>query len=155
MWCCQGPHLLVCVLYLQDYKSRGIQLILTNPSPRVIRLLERSGVINKIGRDWIFVRVHDAVISCQRSLMQMEAGGSLEPTWRPMGMATPVYGNSSGGGNPRVSQSGDGSYGIKDTAMALAEGLEGINGGPGLVQMSQLPDGTAPAAASLDRENSL
>lgn len=140
---------------LQDYKSRGVQLILTNPSPRVIRLLERSGVINKIGRDWIFVRVHDAVISCQRSLMQMEAGGSLDCSWRPMGMATPVYGNSSGGGGPRPSQSGDGSYGIKDSAMALAEGVERANGGPGLVQMSQLPNGTAPTAATLHRQHSL
>lgn len=49
----------------QDYKKRNIQLILTNPSPRVVRLMERSGLINKIGRDWIFVRVHDAVrIAC-------------------------------------------------------------------------------------------
>lgn len=45
----------------QSYKARGIQLILTNPSPRVVRLMERSGLIAKIGRDWIFVRVHDAV----------------------------------------------------------------------------------------------
>jgi hypothetical protein len=49
---------------LQSYKARGIQLILTNPSPRVVRLMERSGLINKIGRDWIFVRVHDAVSCC-------------------------------------------------------------------------------------------
>jgi hypothetical protein len=60
-----------------------MQLILTNPSPRVIRLLERSGIINKIGREWIFVRVHDAVVNCQHSLMQLEAGGSL-PTFQPM-----------------------------------------------------------------------
>jgi hypothetical protein len=26
--------------------------------------MERSGLINKIGRDWIFVRVHDAVSCC-------------------------------------------------------------------------------------------
>jgi hypothetical protein len=51
-----SPH-----LHKQSYKARGIQLILTNPSPRVVRLMERSGLIGKIGRDWIFVRVHDAV----------------------------------------------------------------------------------------------
>jgi hypothetical protein len=57
------PHCLLpfAPFPLQSYKARGIQLILTNPSPRVVRLMERSGLINKIGRDWIFVRVHDAV----------------------------------------------------------------------------------------------
>jgi hypothetical protein len=56
--------------------------------------MERSGLINKIGREWIFVRVHDAVVACQRSLMQMEGGGSLGgPThtlssmWQPLHVA--------------------------------------------------------------------
>jgi hypothetical protein len=61
-----------------------MQLMLCNPSPRVVRLMERSGLINKIGREWIFVRVHDAVVACQRSLMQMEAGGSLSQMWQPL-----------------------------------------------------------------------
>lgn len=70
--------------YPQDYKNRGMQLMLCNPSPRVVRLMERSGLINKIGREWIFVRVHDAVVACQRSLLQMEAGGSLSQMWQPL-----------------------------------------------------------------------
>jgi hypothetical protein len=50
--------------------------------------MERSGLINKIGREWVFVRVHDAVIASQRSLMQMEGGGSLGPiSWQPLGAA--------------------------------------------------------------------
>lgn len=87
-----------------------MQLILTNPSPRVVRLLERSGVINKIGRDWIFVRVHDAVISCQRSLMQMEAGGTLKcAAWRP-------YPPTSGGGDG----ADEGVYGTGKAAAAIS-----------------------------------
>ena len=94
-----------------------MQLILTNPSPRVVRLLERSGVINKIGRDWIFVRVHDAVISCQRSLMQMEAGGTLEcAAWRPYG--------SSGGGNDGLASTDSAfvPHEVYDSGKAVAEG---------------------------------
>lgn len=57
--------------------------------------MERSDLINKIGREWIFVRVHDAVVACQRSLMQMEAGGSMGPPvghslssmWQPVHVA--------------------------------------------------------------------
>lgn len=75
-------------LLLQDYCQRGMQLMVCNPSPRVVRLMERSGLINKIGREWVFVRVHDAVVACQRSLMQMEAGGSLGPiSWQPLAVA--------------------------------------------------------------------
>lgn len=80
--------------FLQDLQGRGMQLMICNPSPRVVRLMERSGLINKIGREWIFVRVHDAVVACQRSLMQMEGGGSLGgPThtlssmWQPLHVA--------------------------------------------------------------------
>lgn len=75
-----------------------MQLMLCNPSPRVVRLMERSGLINKLGREVIFVRVHDAVVSCQRSLMQMEAGGSMGPVlghtlssmWQPVHVAATV-----------------------------------------------------------------
>lgn len=75
-----------------------MQLMICNPSPRVVRLMERSGLINKIGREWIFVRVHDAVVACQRSLMQMEGGGSLGPVighslssmWVPLSNVLPT-----------------------------------------------------------------
>ncbi|WIA41485.1 hypothetical protein OEZ86_008861 [Tetradesmus obliquus] len=104
----------------QSYKARGIQLILTNPSPRVVRLMERSGLIAKIGRDWIFVRVHDAVVNCQRSLMQMEAGGSLAtPTWQPMGMVSPVF-QSEGGAGPNGAAAG--SHGGGPVAPGAAAG---------------------------------
>jgi sulfate transporter 4 len=56
-----------------ELKKRDIQLLLTNPSPRVIAILARAQVTEKLGRENIFVRVHDAVIYCQQSLM-MESG---------------------------------------------------------------------------------
>lgn len=105
------------LLLLQDYCQRGMQLMVCNPSPRVVRLMERSGLINKIGREWVFVRVHDAVVACQRSLMQMEAGGSLGPiscSWQPLGVAVtsttvdplehmpPAAGSGAGKGNGSV-----------------------------------------------------
>jgi hypothetical protein len=31
----------------------------------VLRILDRSGFIKKLGREWIFVRVHDAVLYCK------------------------------------------------------------------------------------------
>ena len=58
---------------MAELKSRNIQLLLSNPSPRVVRMLDRSGVTGKLGRENIFVRVHDAVTYCQQSLM-MECG---------------------------------------------------------------------------------
>lgn len=79
------------------------------------------------------------VVNCQRSLMQMEAGGSLAtPTWQPLGTATPVYGNSTGGADPSV---GGGS--ARDAAMAAA-------GVGGAVQLSHVGNGAA-AAAALDQ----
>lgn len=73
-----------------------MQLMLCNPSPRVVRLMERSGLVSKIGREWIFVRVHDAIVACQRSLIQMEAGGTIGPMvghtlstmWQPVHMVS-------------------------------------------------------------------
>jgi sulfate transporter 4 len=60
-----------------DYKERGVQLLLSNPSPRVVRLLQRAGVTDKLGREWIFVRVHDAIQYCQQTLL-MELGEAPE-----------------------------------------------------------------------------
>eukprot|EP00775_Hariotina_reticulata_P008330 gene8330-8515_t len=135
----------------EDYKQRGMQLILTNPSPRVIRTLERSGIINKIGREWIFVRVHDAVVNCQHSMMQMEAGGSL-PAFQPM--AEYSSGGGADGGN-----SGAG-VDVHAAARGLAESAGQTGQGGTLVQMSQLrsPPSSAmraSALADLDKQPSL
>lgn len=136
-----------------------MQLILTNPSARVVRLMERSGLINKIGRDWIFVRVHDAVVNCQRSLMQMEAGGSL-PGWHPMDLRSPVY--SSGGGADGDGVGNGTAVDVRAAAISAAEGAGQRNGtsGGNLVQLSQMTGAQsgvlrAAAIADLDKQPSL
>jgi sulfate transporter 4 len=47
--------------FLED---KGIQLCLSNPNPRVMQHLVKSGLANEIGRNHIFVSVHDAVHFC-------------------------------------------------------------------------------------------
>nr|GEY16986.1 sulfate transporter 4.1, chloroplastic-like [Tanacetum cinerariifolium] len=45
----------------QEYKSRNIQIAIANPNQDVISTLAKSGFIDLVGREWCFVRVHDAV----------------------------------------------------------------------------------------------
>lgn len=49
---------------LSAYKQRDIELCLSNPSVRVMERLLVSGFADKVGRDHIFVNVHDAVNYC-------------------------------------------------------------------------------------------
>ena len=42
-------------------KDKEIQVLLSNPNPRVMRKLVQSGLADEIGRDHIFVSLHDAV----------------------------------------------------------------------------------------------
>ncbi|GLJ55379.1 hypothetical protein SUGI_1188950 [Cryptomeria japonica] len=52
-----------------EYKTRDIQMAISNPNQEVMSTLARSGVLELIGKEWYFVRVHDAVQVCL-SLMQ-------------------------------------------------------------------------------------
>ena len=61
-----------------DYEARGIALYLSNPSCIVMEQLELSGLADQIGRDNIYVGVHDAVNSCLRSLTDEEANAGGE-----------------------------------------------------------------------------
>ncbi|GBF98588.1 sulfate transporter [Raphidocelis subcapitata] len=62
------------------YKSRGIQLVLSNPGPRVLRILDRSGFTERLGREWLFVRVHDAVTYCRgQTTAALGGGGGAAP----------------------------------------------------------------------------
>ena len=62
-------------------KNQQIQLCLANPNPRVMHRLVVSGLADDIGREHIFVSLHDAVYHClqemdaveQRSLSSQEA----------------------------------------------------------------------------------
>jgi MFS superfamily sulfate permease-like transporter len=45
-------------------KKKGIQVVLAGPNSKVLRNLERSGVLDEVGRDWVFSNVADAVDAC-------------------------------------------------------------------------------------------
>lgn len=48
----------------QEYKLRDIQIAISNPNRDVLLTFSRSGVVELIGKEWFFVRVHDAVQVC-------------------------------------------------------------------------------------------
>uniref|UniRef100_A0A9I9DXJ1 STAS domain-containing protein n=1 Tax=Cucumis melo TaxID=3656 RepID=A0A9I9DXJ1_CUCME len=48
----------------QEYKLRDIQVAISNPNRDVLLTFSRSGVVELIGKEWFFVRVHDAVQVC-------------------------------------------------------------------------------------------
>ncbi|XP_050210633.1 sulfate transporter 4.1, chloroplastic-like isoform X2 [Mercurialis annua] len=47
-----------------EYKSRDIQIAISNPNREVLLSLMKAGLIDLIGKEWYFVRVHDAVQVC-------------------------------------------------------------------------------------------
>lgn len=47
-----------------EYKSRGIQIVIANPKREVLVTLTKAGLVDLIGKEWYFVRVHDAVQVC-------------------------------------------------------------------------------------------
>lgn len=46
------------------YKERGIQILLTNPSVKVMEVLVNSKLADEVGREHMFVTMHDAVKWC-------------------------------------------------------------------------------------------
>ncbi|XP_019192795.1 PREDICTED: probable sulfate transporter 4.2 [Ipomoea nil] len=55
----------------QEYKSRHIQLAISNPNQEVLVSLAKAGVVELIGKEWYFVRVHDAVQVCLRHVQSL------------------------------------------------------------------------------------
>ncbi|XP_078429472.1 sulfate transporter 4.1, chloroplastic-like [Wolffia australiana] len=62
-----------------EYKSRGIQIAIANPNRSVLLTLSRSGLFDLIGKDWFFVRTHDAVQVC----LQLVQSYSVAPPAKP------------------------------------------------------------------------
>jgi sulfate transporter 4 len=58
-----GVHMLRDVV--RDLEREGVQLALSNPSPAVVGIMQRAGLPEELGKEWIFVGVHDAVAACQ------------------------------------------------------------------------------------------
>ncbi|XP_043814269.1 sulfate transporter 4.1, chloroplastic isoform X2 [Manihot esculenta] len=55
----------------QEYKSRDIQIAISNPNRDVLLTLSKAGAVELIGKEWYFVRVHDAVQVCLQHVQSM------------------------------------------------------------------------------------
>ncbi|XP_061374393.1 sulfate transporter 4.1, chloroplastic-like isoform X1 [Gastrolobium bilobum] len=64
----------------QEYKLRDIQIAISNPSPEVLLTLSRSGLVELIGKEWYFVRVHDAVQVCLQRVQSLKGGSNISQT---------------------------------------------------------------------------
>lgn len=81
----------------QEFKSRDIQIAIANPNREVLLTLVRSGIIDLIGKEWCFVRVHDAVQVCLQHVQRMKdmprgqdvapkkQSGFLQKSWKEQG----------------------------------------------------------------------
>ncbi|KAL8093337.1 hypothetical protein AgCh_035279 [Apium graveolens] len=73
-------------LYI-EYRSRNIQLAISNPNRDVLLSLTRSGVVDLIGKEWYFVRVHDAVQTCLQHVQSLNGSPKtpeeLESDYKP------------------------------------------------------------------------
>lgn len=56
--------------WIEEFARNGTQVVLCNPSAKVVKALEIAGVPDMLGRDYIFVTVHDAVSFCSRQLVE-------------------------------------------------------------------------------------
>jgi hypothetical protein len=58
-------------------KRKGIQVVLAGPNSKVLRNLERSGVLDEVGRGWVFSNVADAVDACESvAKVRVDGAGS-------------------------------------------------------------------------------
>ncbi|KAL8470427.1 hypothetical protein ACS0TY_033060 [Phlomoides rotata] len=64
-----------------EYKSRNIQIAISNPNCDVLLTLTRSGVVDLIGREWYFVRVHDAVQVCLQHVQSLTDNSRKQPSY--------------------------------------------------------------------------
>ncbi|OMO89832.1 sulfate anion transporter [Corchorus capsularis] len=55
-----------------EYKSRDIQIAISNPNREVLLTLSKAGVVELIGKEWYFVRVHDAVQVCLQHVQSIK-----------------------------------------------------------------------------------
>uniref|UniRef100_A0A2P2LPY5 Putative sulfate transporter 4.2 isoform X2 n=1 Tax=Rhizophora mucronata TaxID=61149 RepID=A0A2P2LPY5_RHIMU len=55
----------------QEYKSRDIQIAISNPNREVLLTLSKAGLVELIGKEWYFVRVHDAVQVCLQRVQSL------------------------------------------------------------------------------------
>ncbi|CAN6565661.1 hypothetical protein C1H46_003354 [Malus baccata] len=56
----------------QEYKLRDIQIAISNLNGEVLKTLSSAGVVDLIGKEWYFVRVHDAVQVCLQRVQSLK-----------------------------------------------------------------------------------
>ncbi|XP_059625364.1 sulfate transporter 4.1, chloroplastic-like [Cornus florida] len=54
------------------FKLHQRQMAIANPSQDVLLTMAKSGVVNLIGREWYFVRVHDAFQVCLQHVQSLK-----------------------------------------------------------------------------------
>jgi len=87
-----GVHAVMDVI--SDYKEKGVKLCLSNPNGEVMRTFERAGIVDRIGKEWIFFRVHEAVSECKRQMAELgELGGIEGDFWNRNGNGTGLGGH--------------------------------------------------------------
>lgn len=63
-----------------EYKSRDIQIAISNPNREVLLTLAKANLVELIGKEWYFVRVHDAVQVCLQHVQSINEGAkTAEP----------------------------------------------------------------------------
>ena len=62
---------------LKITKKRGVQLAFANPGSHVIQKFELSGLLEKLGSEWIFLTVAEAVQVCSVVLNKEHAEASV------------------------------------------------------------------------------
>ncbi|CAI0443023.1 unnamed protein product [Linum tenue] len=66
-----------------EYKSRDIQIAISNPNRGVLLTLSKAGVVELIGKEWCFVRVHDAVQVCLQQVQSLHRTSSPAESTKP------------------------------------------------------------------------
>eukprot|EP00250_Pteridium_aquilinum_P010842 c19665_g1_i1 orf=603-2636(+) len=56
----------------EEYKARNIQMALSNPNHQVMFTLDKAHIPEIMGKEWYFVRVHDAVQVCLSHMQQQD-----------------------------------------------------------------------------------
>lgn len=62
----------------EEFRARNIQMALSNPNHQVMVTLAKSHVPEIMGKEWYFVRVHDAVQVCLSHMQRQQQGADVE-----------------------------------------------------------------------------
>lgn len=66
---------------LKQWFYLQFQIAISNPNRDVLLTLTRSGVVDLIGREWYFVRVHDAVQVCLQHVQGLTNSPRKQPSF--------------------------------------------------------------------------